>query len=61
MRSIRLAEAVEQHPPIIWSIQNKRFPWPSRCWQGAWVTESGYIIRAWEDEVLADEVRRVRA
>jgi len=35
-------------------------PWRARYWSGAWVTDSGHIIRAYLDELLADKVREAR-
>jgi hypothetical protein len=37
------------------------YPWPARYWEGAWVTESGHLIRAWLDEVLMDDIRAARS
>ena len=48
-------------PPRRWLDLPHRHPWPARYWQGAWLTESGYIIRSWMDEIHAADVLEAKA
>jgi hypothetical protein len=52
--SVPLAHPEYQYPPKY--SRWRGFVWANRFWTGAWCTVSGYIIRGYVDEVLADDV-----
>lgn len=60
MKSIRIVEYTGNRAAGDYQHEGRRFPWPQRFWHGAWLTESGHIIRVWVDDVHMDTVRQAR-
>jgi hypothetical protein len=57
--SVRVLEEIEPHDVAPYRHKHKRYPWPSRMWQGAWFSH-GHIIRCWLDEVLMSDIRKAK-
>lgn len=58
--SVLLRDPVERHDGLSYRAGRKVFAWESRYWQGAWVTSSGWVIRAYLDEFQMERVREAK-